>query len=105
VDLSTQRSVRRLDRVNFAPAATSTRQARDAAARLLERVRDTGEQSEQVMQELQLLAEGNRSDYEAFFEPLLYESTALDHLAPEHTVLFDDFEDGQHALTAAIEYE
>ncbi|MEX0784515.1 MAG: transcription-repair coupling factor [Dehalococcoidia bacterium] len=105
VDLSTQRSVRRLEAAHFPPAATSTREAREAAGNLLERATDTGEQSEVVVQELQLIAEGNRSDYEGFFEPLLYETTALDHLAKGGSILFDDFEDGRLALATAFEHE
>ncbi|HEX6030833.1 MAG TPA: transcription-repair coupling factor [Tepidiformaceae bacterium] len=106
VDLSTQRSIQKIDRVHFPPAATSTRHARDAARDLVERVQDTGEQSEAVIQELTLLAEGNRSDYEAFLEPLLYRTTALDHLSRESgSILFDDFEDGEQALARLNEYE
>ncbi len=105
VNLSTQRSVGRLQRVNLPPAATGTHEAREAARQLLERAEGTGEHAELVLEQLELLAGGQRSGYQGFFEPLLYESTALDHLNPGAVVLLDDDEEGAQHLERAIEHE
>lgn len=105
IDVATQRSVRRLESVHLPPAATGTRQARTAAARLHERLHADGEQAEVILQELELLAGGERTDYEAFFEPLLYETTALDHLNPEAAVLLDDADEGREALASLLEHQ
>ncbi|MCK9518358.1 MAG: transcription-repair coupling factor [Dehalococcoidia bacterium] len=105
VSVATQRSVRRLDHLHLAPAATGTRQARDAAAALLRHLDANGDQSEAILQELELLAGGQRTDYEAFFEPLLYESTALDHVSAATAVLLDDEEEGREALAGLLEHQ
>jgi len=105
VDLSTQRSVERLESVHFAPAATATRQARDAAVALLSRLEAGSNEAEKVTEQLELIASGNRSDYESFFEPLLYADTALAHLNPEAAILHDDAEEGQAALEKLLEHQ
>ena len=98
VDLASQRSVGRLDATHLPPAATGTRAARDAARELSEGVTAKGEEAEAVVEQLELVASGDRSDYEGFFEPLLYRSTGLAHLAADGTVIFDDAEDGLASL-------
>ncbi len=105
VDLASQRSIARLDRLHLPPAATGTREAHEAAAALLDRIQVDGEGAEAVAEQLQFLAEGNRSAYEGFLEPLLYETTALDHLAPGTAILFDDPEEGQAALERLFEHQ
>ncbi len=105
VDLSTQRSVERLESVHLAPAATATRQARDAAAYLLSRLEAEGDEAEKVTEQLELIASGNRSDYEGFFEPLLYAETAFAHLNKDAAILHDDAEEGRAALEKLLEYQ
>ena len=105
VDLASQRSVARLDHAHLPPAATGTRHARDAARALLATASGSGEQAELVLEQLELLAEGNRTDYEAFFEPLLYETSALDYLNPATLVVLDDADEGEVHLASAVEHE
>ncbi|MGE5596377.1 MAG: DEAD/DEAH box helicase, partial [Hyphomicrobiales bacterium] len=105
VDIGTQRSVARLGALHLPPAATGTRQARDAAAALLRAADAHGDQAEVILQELELLAGGNRTDYEAFFEPLLYETSGLDHLAADAAILIDDEEEGATALESLLEQQ
>ena len=105
VDVTTQRSVRRLDAVHFPPAATGTLQAREAARRLLAAITAEGEQAEAVAQELELVAGGERTDYAAFFEPLLYETSAFGHLSPGALLIVEDADDGEEALARLIEQQ
>jgi transcription-repair coupling factor (superfamily II helicase) len=105
VDLATQRSVRRAESVHLPAAATGTRAARAAAAALGERLTDTGEGAERVIEQLQLIAGGQRTDYEGFFEPLLYETTALAHLHEAGRVVFDDADDGAAAIEILTEHQ
>jgi len=98
VDLSSQRSVERLEAVHLPPAATGTRAAREAARELGESMAVTGDASEGVIEQLELIASGERSNYEGFFEPLLYRTTGLAHLTPDATVIFDDAEEGHSSL-------
>jgi transcription-repair coupling factor (superfamily II helicase) len=105
VDLPTQRSVGRVASVSIPPASTGTREAHAAAVKLLERISGEGDAAEQVREQLELIAGGNRSDYESFFEPLLYSTTALDHFASDGLVLFDDAEDGESNLERQVEHE
>ena len=67
----------RLDGATFPPAATGTREAHRAAARLLESIEGESDQIDQIREQLEIIASGNRSDFENFFEPLLYGTTAL----------------------------
>jgi len=105
VDLATQRSVGRLDAVHLPPASTATTAARLAAIALRERLAANGEEAEAVIEQLELLSEGNRTAYQGFFEPLLYRTTALDHLAAEALVVFDDGDEGAQALSHLIEQQ
>ncbi|MEO8539793.1 MAG: transcription-repair coupling factor [bacterium] len=105
LDLSTQRSVARLERLHIPPAAANSSRAREAASSLLPRIDANGDVAEQVLEQLQLLADGYRSDYAGFFEPVLHQSTALDHLHPESIVLLDEPDDGELALGTISEHE
>jgi transcription-repair coupling factor (superfamily II helicase) len=105
VDLATQRSVERLATAHLPPASTSTVPAREAASRLLRTCRATGEASELVLEQLELIAGGERTDYQAFFEPLLYRATGLEHLAEEGLLLLDEPGDGRLALERLVEHE
>ncbi|HXU22600.1 MAG TPA: transcription-repair coupling factor, partial [Tepidiformaceae bacterium] len=105
VEFATQRSVGKLDGIALPPAATGTREARQAARALLDGIRTDGEQAEAVTEQLELLAGGNRSDYEGFLEPLLYTSTALTHFDEAGAILFDDAEEGEEVLQRQIEHE
>ena len=105
VDLSSQRSVARVERVVLPPAATGTRRARESAAQLLREIDGDSDQIELIAEQLELLAGGSRSEYESFFEPLLYVSSAVDHLSPGARVLFDDADEGETSLGRLIEHE
>ncbi|MBA4180404.1 MAG: transcription-repair coupling factor [Anaerolinea sp.] len=105
VDLATQRSVSRLDEATLPPAVTGTRGAREAARALLASITADGEGSELVAEQLELLASGGRSSFDAFFEPLLYRTTGLDHLSPGAQILIDDAEDGEVTLARLLEHE
>lgn len=96
VELSTQRSVEHAGAVRITPLATGTRAARDAARTLLDRAGMQG--GEEVREQLELVAGGERSDFEDFLEPLLSRSTALDHLSPSAMLIIDDHDDGREAL-------
>lgn len=101
VELATQRSVEMLEAAHIPPAAMGTRAAREAARALLERIPTEGEE---VREQLELVAGGERSEFEGFLEPLLYETTALDHLSPGATVIVDDADDGREALARLQEH-
>jgi hypothetical protein len=58
------------------PAATATAQARAAARALLETLEPASDEQEAVVEQLELVAGGQHSDYEAFLEPLLAETPA-----------------------------
>lgn len=105
VDLTTQRSVERREQLHLPPAATATRQARSAAADLLERLGANGDGAEAVLEQLRLIAQGYRTDYESFFEPLLYETDAFAHLAPGALVISDDPEEGARTLERVLEHQ
>ena len=105
VDLSTQRSVARLGEAVLPPAVTGTRGARQAALALLQSLDVESDGAELVAEQLELLAGGSRTDYDAFFEPLLYETTGLDHLHPGARILVDDAEEGESTLSRLLEHE
>jgi transcription-repair coupling factor (superfamily II helicase) len=105
LDLSTQRSVARLQHLHVAPAASNSEEARVEARELSGRVTANGETADAVVEQLELLADGYRSDFAGFFEPLLYRTTAMDHLAPETVIVLDEPEDGASALLTTIEHE
>ncbi|MCL4230157.1 MAG: transcription-repair coupling factor [Dehalococcoidia bacterium] len=103
VELATQRSIGHIDAARIPPAATGTRAAREAARALLGSIGLQG--PEEVREQLELVAGGERSDFEGFLEPLLYQSTALDHLSPAAMLIIDDFEDGREALARHFEHD
>lgn len=105
VDLGTQRSIARVESVILPAAATGTRNARTAAGELLTRLESDSDSTEQVLEQLQLLAEGNRSEFEGFFEPVLYETTAVAHLNATARLVFDDEEEGIVNLERLAEQE
>ncbi|MBK9612270.1 transcription-repair coupling factor [Candidatus Amarobacter glycogenicus] len=105
LDLVSQRSVSRLEQLHVPPAATSSSEAREAARTVLAEIEANGDQAEVIQEQLGLLAEGNRSPFAAFFEPLLYTETAASHLAPGALVVFDEPADGATALAVAVEHE
>jgi len=105
VDLATQRSAGRLDSLLVPPVSTSLGAGRAAALALAERLEATGAESEAVIEQVEAVAAGGRTEYHQFLEPLLYGSTVLDHLGPGALVLVIDPEDGMQALEQALEYE
>jgi len=105
VDLATQRSVARLESLHLPPAASNSGEARAAAGRLAASVTATGEGAEAVVEQLELLADGNRSDFGGFFEPLLYESDACAHIAAGALVVLDEPGAGATALETTLGQE
>jgi len=105
LDIATQRSVRRMPGVHIPPASTGTHEARAAAGALLSALDANGDGAELVMEQLEILAGGGRSDYEGFFEPLLYRGDALHHLAPGAQLLIEDQEEGENALATLLEHQ
>lgn len=105
LDVRTQRSTGRVDRAAFPAAATATSVARKAATALAGRLRGASGEDERVLEQLQLLAEGNRSDFAGFFEPLLFEATMLAHLSDAATVVVEDGADGPAVIERAAEQE
>jgi transcription-repair coupling factor (superfamily II helicase) len=105
LDLSSQRSVGRVDETVIPPAATSSHAAREVARELAARLESESDEGDLVLEQLQIIAAGGRSDYQGFFEPLLYGTGALAHLAEGGLVVFDDPDDGEEALATVIEHE
>ena len=105
VAIETQRSRGRVDEATFQPAATGTRGAHDAAARLLQELDAQGEGAEAVVEALQTVAEGGRSDFSGFLETVLFDTTALDYLSETALVLVNDFDGGKVALESQFESE
>ncbi|MFN0147631.1 MAG: transcription-repair coupling factor [Dehalococcoidia bacterium] len=105
LDVGTQRSVSRADAAHFPPAATGSREARAAALDLADRLEAESETAEAVIEQLELLAGGNRSEFEGFFEPLLYSTTALDHVVAGTLLVIDDQEEGEAALERLAAHE
>ena len=105
LDLATQRSAGRVDSVEIPPGSTSSHAARDAARELAATINPNSEAVEEIVEQLELIAEGGRSDYAGFFEPLLYETTALEHLAGSTLVVIDDGEEGTRAMATQLEHE
>ncbi|GAB4324912.1 MAG: transcription-repair coupling factor [Dehalococcoidia bacterium] len=105
VDLATQRSVARIDGVMLPAAVSGSRAAQARARELAGALHAESETADAIIEQLELVASGNRSDFAAFLEPLLYRSTAAEHLAANATVIFDDVDDGREALTQTLEHQ
>ena len=105
LDLGSQRSVARLQELHLPPAASNSDEARVAARRLSEAVTASGEAAEAVVEQLELLSDGYRSDFAGFFEPLLYTSDATAHLALNTVLVVDEPDEGAAALETATEHE
>lgn len=105
LDLATQRSVARIEAVSLPAAASGTRVARERARELVGQLEAETEAAESIVEQLELVASGNRSDYEAFLEPLLYRTTAAEHLAANATVVFDDLDDGRDVLAQTLTHQ
>jgi transcription-repair coupling factor (superfamily II helicase) len=105
LDLGSQRSVARLDHLHLPPAASNSEGARVAARKLADTTSAAGEAAEAVVEQLELLADGYRSDFAGFFEPLLYTTDATLHLPGNAVVVLDEPDDGATALETAMEHE
>ena len=105
IDIATQRSIGRVPAARVEPVAIGTRTARDAARRLVDELQASGDLADAVIEQLELVAAGERSDYEGFLEPLLYESSGLDHCSTAGQVLVDEEEEGLAALERQVEHE
>ncbi|MGE3076296.1 MAG: transcription-repair coupling factor [Dehalococcoidia bacterium] len=105
LDFATQRSVGRRDEIHIPPAATSSSEARAAAEDLLGALEANGDQAEVVIEQLELISGGNRSPFSAFFEPLLYAGTAVEHLYRGALVVFDEPAEGETSLATVVDHE
>ncbi len=105
VDLATQRSAARLDSVVIAPLSTSMRAAQAAARDLAPRLEATGEGSERVIEQVEAVAAGGRTEFHQALEPILFRGTALDHAGPAALVVAIDPAEGAQALEQLAAYE
>nr|WP_297807199.1 transcription-repair coupling factor [Tepidiforma sp.] len=105
VDLATQRSAGRLEAVLVPPVSTSLGAGRAAAQALAGQLTAHGEEAEAVIEQVEAVAAGGRTDYHQFLEPLLYRSTALDHLGSAAIVVVFDPDEGRQALEQTLEFE
>jgi transcription-repair coupling factor (superfamily II helicase) len=105
LDLTTQRSTGRTDRVAFTSAATASDMARTVAAQLARSLDPTTDEAERLIEELATIAEGARPRSQALMSALLNDGCALDHLAPGARVVVDDWAAGVTALEAAWDRE
>ena len=105
LDLATQRSTGRTTAITLAPLGTGTREARAAAQSLLARIEADGDEAERVIEQLELISGGNRTEYEGFFEGLLSTTTVLEHAGENLHIILDDAEEGEAALVATIEHQ
>ncbi len=105
LDLATQRSTGRTTHVSLPPMGTGTREAREAARTLLDNLAAEGDEAERVVEQLELIAGGNRTEYPGFFEGLLSTTAALDHAFDGLRIILDDEEEGENALIATIEHQ
>ncbi len=104
LDLVTQRSKGRLESVHIPPMPTGARQASQAAKALLDEIEATGEGAEAYVEQLELVAEGHRSQFDASLEALLYETCALDFMHESTLILYDDALEGRLALNKTAEH-
>ena len=105
VDLATQRSVRRLGELELPPAATSSDDARAVSRSLLATLVARSDPAEVMLEQLALVAEGGHSDYQTFFEPLLYSETAFDHLHESVLLVIDDSDSGLATFNTFHEHQ
>jgi transcription-repair coupling factor (superfamily II helicase) len=105
LDLASQRSTGRVDRIELAPLSTGTAEARERAAALAARLEGETGEAERLIEHLQVVAEGGRTPFAGFIESLLYESTALEALPSEAALLFEDADEGLVALAGAFEHQ
>jgi len=105
VQIESQRSIERVDSARFPPAATGTRGAHEAARALLAQLDAEGAEAEMIIEELELVAEGDRGEHDGFLEAILFDTSGLDYLSGSTLVVVDDLEGGHDALTTAAEHE
>jgi transcription-repair coupling factor (superfamily II helicase) len=98
IQLESQRSRERVGAAHFDPVSTGTREAHEAAAKLLERLREDDDTDGRFVEELARIAEGGRTQYPELFESLLFDSSGLDHLHASTLVVIDDHAAGIEAL-------
>ncbi len=104
LDLATQRSRGRADTLAIAPMPTGARHAQAAAAELVEQIEVTGDPSEAFLEQLELVASGHRSEFDASLAPLLYETSAVHMLHRDVRIIFDDAREGRLALGRAYDH-
>ncbi len=105
IDLATQRSIARVESALLPPLASHTPTAQARARQLREAIAIDGEGAEAVAQELELLGNGERSNFPGYFEPLLNRATAFDHLARGSLIVVDEAQDGEAALAQHLRHQ
>jgi transcription-repair coupling factor (superfamily II helicase) len=105
VDLASQRSAGRLEVALIPPVSTSLGAGQAAARGLAAALTATGEGAEAVIEQVEAVAAGGRTDYHQFLEPLLYGTTTLDHLGPAASVVVIDPEEGLQAHRQTLDFE
>ena len=105
IDLSTQRSIARVESAALPTLASHTAAARERARELRDAIDVGGEGAEAIAQELELLSGGERSRFPGYFEPLLNHATAFDYLAPASLVVVDEREEGAEALAQHVRHQ
>ena len=105
IDLSTQRSIARVESATLPTLASHTAAAQERARELRDAITVGGEGAEAIAQELELLSGGERSRFPGYFEPLLNHATAFDYLAPASLVVVDEREEGAEALAQHVRHQ
>ncbi|MEX2081258.1 MAG: CarD family transcriptional regulator, partial [Dehalococcoidia bacterium] len=105
IDISTQRSLRKLDQATLPALATGTEAARTAARSLARKLEGASEEADALIEQLEIVAGGGRGEFAAALEPLLHETTALDHIPTGALVVIDDAPEGAASLGAVWEHE
>ncbi|MFQ5380249.1 MAG: transcription-repair coupling factor [Dehalococcoidia bacterium] len=103
MDVRSQRSTGLVDSCPVPALATSTSIARAAAAALADRLKARGERAEAVMEQLESVATGNRSPFAGYFEPLMFDGTALDHVAAGALLIADEPGEGEETIASTRE--
>ena len=99
IDVATQRSIARVDSLALPPVATGTAEARAHAASLLKTIAVDGDGAEEIAEQLELIASGNRTRYRGYFDALLNDATVFDHLPASGALVLDEPEEGAEALS------
>ena len=103
IDIESQRSSGRVDSCSVPATAVGTASAREAARELLGSLETNSDKAEEITQNLELLSGGEHTLFAGFFEPLLFKTTAIAHMASNVLLVLDEPADGEEALETAAE--